>query len=115
MEKISSGFKVVDGEEITIDVRVSGSEFLVVRSGGNAPLTEGQPLTLTMDKSQATGASSVTNAKSTTVTLLFSFSGDSGGRYDWTVTGSEGGDSFSAFVEQAGEGPEAVRFRFHIV
>ena len=118
METISSGiFRVVDGEVITIDVRKTGTIFLVNHAtpGGGGPLTEGQPLRLTMDKSQATGNSNISNAKSTTVTLLFSFSSDSGGRYDWTVAGSEGGDTFPAHVKQAGEGPESVRYRFHIV
>ena len=118
METLSTGiFKVSDGEVIEIDVRATGTVFLVnhAKPGGGAPLKQGQPLRLTMDASQATGKSSIENAKSTTVTLLFSFSGDSGGRYDWTVTGSEGGEPFDSFVEQAGEGPESVRYRFHIV
>lgn len=110
MNRLPNGvFTVVDGEVITIDVRATGTEFLVNHSkpGGGTPLIKNQPLVLTMNESQATGT-----PKSTTVTLVFSFSDDSGGRYDWTVSGSEGGLPFEDFVEQAGEGPESVRFRF---
>ena len=118
METIKAGhFKVSDGEVMTIDIRATGTEFLVNHSkpGGGTPLKKGKPLTLTMDKSKATGTSKIANAKSTTVTLLFSFSGKKDGRYDWTVTGSEGGEPFEDFVDQAGESAESVTLRFHIV
>ena len=118
MEVISTGaFKVRDGELITLNVTSSGTLFGVNFSlfGGGAPLTEGQPLQVRMDKSKATGNSVVPNATSTPLTLLFSFSGNSGGRYDWTVTGDPGGASFPDFVRQAGATPKATTYTFHIV
>jgi hypothetical protein len=68
-----------------------------------------------MDKSKANGESNFPNAKSTNMTLLFSFTTNQGGRYDWTMTGSGGGDTFTAFTAQAGKLPKAVTYTFHIV
>jgi hypothetical protein len=120
MRTISPGiFEVADGEEITFDVRSTGAETLfgVNHSifGGGSPLTEGQPLRVTMDKSRAEDESSIPNARATRLTLLFSFTSNSGGRYEWTVRGSGGGPPFRDFVNQAGALPEATRYRFHIV
>jgi hypothetical protein len=120
METIKRGlFKVADGEEITINVRSTGAKTLF---GVNCAvfdedliISEGQPLRVTMDKSLATGESNFPNARSTVLTLLFSFTSNQGGRYDWTVTGSEGGDPFTAFAEQDGNTPKAVNYVFHIV
>lgn len=120
METIKRGlFKVTDGEEITIDVRSTGAKTLF---GVNCAVfredlivREGQPLTVRMDKSQATGESKFPNARSTRLTLLFSFSTNQGARYDWTVTGSQGGDPFTAFAEQDGKTPKSVTYVFHIV
>ena len=112
-------FKVADGEEITIDVSSTGAPTLFGVNfsifGKGAPLKEGTPLTVTMDKSKAKGSSTVPNAKSTTLTLLFSFTSKKDGKYEWTVTGSEGGDPFPDFVRQAGSGPKAVTYTFHII
>lgn len=120
METIKRGlFKVTDGEEITINIRSTGTKTLF---GVNCAVfdedlivSEGQPLKVTMDKSLATGESNFPNAKSTLLTLLFSFTSNQGGRYDWTMTGSEGGDPFTAFTKQAGKTPKAVTYTFHIV
>ena len=120
MEKLSTGvFKVVDGEKVTFDVSASGTLFGVshrVSGGGGGPLTQGQPLTLTMNKEEADGVSEdVPNARTTVVTLTFSFSNKKDGRYDWTITGSDGGEPDSDFTRQAGAGPRIIRFLFHIV
>lgn len=117
MKVLSSGaFQVTDGEVITIDVKSTGTLFGVNFSlfGGGSPLTEGQPLEVTMDKSKAKGNSTIPDAKSTRLTLLFSFSGNSGGRYDLTVKGT-GDESFSDFTQQAGNTPKAITYVFHIV
>lgn len=110
-------FEVKDGEVIKIDVRATGTLFGVNHSinGAGAPLQQGQPLQLRMDKSAAQGASFIPNARSTDVLLLFNFSGDSGGRYDLTVTGDPGGDSFPDFAKQAGKLPKSTTYTFHIV
>ena len=120
MQTIKRGlFKVTDGEEITINIRSTGAKTLF---GVNCAVfdedlivPEGQPLKVTMDKSRASGESNFPNAKSTNLTLLFSFSTNQGGRYDWTMTGSEGGDTFTAFAKQSGKTPKAVTYTFHIV
>ena len=118
MKVLSSGaFQAADGEIITITVRSSGTLFGVNFSifGSGSPLTAGQPLTVTMNKSKARGNSTVPNAKAARMTLLFSFSGSSGGRYDLTVTGNSGNESFPDFVRQAGNLPKAITYVFHIV
>jgi hypothetical protein len=120
METIKRGlFKVADGEEITIDISSTGTQSLF---GVNCAVftddiicKKGQPLKVKMDKSRATGDSKFPNAKSTTLTLLFSFDSNQGGRYEWTMTGSEGGAPFEAFTDQAGNTPKAVTYTFHIV
>jgi hypothetical protein len=112
-------FQVNDGEIVTIDVRSTGAPTLFGVNfsifGGGTPLNEGQPLQIRMDKSRATGGSNIPNAKSTPLVLLFSFSSNNGGRYDWTVTGSNGGAPFQDFVRQAGSTAEAATYTFHIV
>ena len=120
MNTISPGFfRVSDGEVITIQVSSTGAptQFGVNHSifGGGTQMKEGHPLQVTMDKSQANGTSNIPNAKSTTLTLLFSFTSNSGGRYDLTMTGSGGGDTFQDFASQAGATPKAVKYTFHIV
>ena len=120
MNTLSPGiFQVSDGEVITIDVRSTGAPTLFGVNfsmfGAGMPLNEGQPLQLTMDKSRATGASNVPNAKSTPLTLLYSFSSNDGGRYDLTMTGSNGGAPFKDFIGQAGSTAEASTYTFHIV
>ena len=120
MEKLSTGvFKVVDGEVVTFDVSASGTLFgvnhRVSGGGGGGPLTQDQPLNLTMNKEDADEESEdVPNARTTVVTLTFNFSNKKGGRYDWTITGSEGGTD-TDFTRQAGSGPRIIRFLFHIV
>ena len=120
METITPGiFKVGDEEVITIDVRSTGAPTLFGVNfsifGGGMPLNEGQPLHLTMDKAQATGNSNIPNARSAPLTLLFSFSSNSDGRYDLTMRGSEGGDTFRDFIRQTGSTAEATTYTFHIV
>ena len=117
MKVLATGaFQVTDGEEITIDVKATGTLFGVnfSLSGIGSPLTKGQPLKVTFDKSQATRKSKIPNAKAAKLTLLFSFSGNNGGRYDLTVAGS-GNESFPDFVQQAGNTPMSVDYVFHIV
>lgn len=112
-------FRVADGEVITIDVRSTGAPTLfgVNHSifGGGMPHAEGDPITVRMIKSQATGSSNIPNAKATTLTLLFSFTSKRDGRYDWTMTGSEGGPPFRDFIEQSGITAESTTYTFHIV
>lgn len=120
MDIITPGiFRVSDGERITIDVSSTGAPTLFGVNfslfGGGMPVNEGQPLQLTMDKSRATGNSNVPNARSTPLTLLFSFSSNNDGRYDLTMTGSNGGDLFRDFIRQAGSTAEATTYTFHIV
>jgi hypothetical protein len=121
MEKISSGiFKVVDGEEITIDVRRTGAQtFFGVNHkafSSEGPLKEGQPLRVTMKKDDLDEVSTeVPGAKVTTITLGFTFNSPKDGRYDWTMTGSNGGDPVTGFSRQAGGTMKAVTFTFHVV
>jgi len=120
MQILSPGvFKVSDGEVVTVDVKSTGAATLfgVNHSifGAGTPLTAGQPLKITMDKSKATGTSFVPNAKSANLTLLFSFTSSSGGRYDLTTSGSDGGPAFPDQANQTGNTPEAIPYIFHIV
>lgn len=121
METISSGiFRVVDGEVITIEVRKTGAQTLFGVNhkafSSKGPLTEGQPLTVTMDKDELDEDSTeVEGAKVTTITLLFSFNSNKDGRYDFTMKGSKGGDPINGFSRQAGSGPKAITFTFHVV
>jgi hypothetical protein len=121
MQTKSAGvFQVNDGETITITIKVSDNSstlFGVNYSifGGGSPLKAGQPLQIKMDKSKAQGGSFIANAKSTNMTLLFSFSSDSGGKYDWTVSGDAGGNPYEDDIEQTGKTPEARFYTFHIV
>ena len=119
MKKLSPGvFQVVDQETVSIDVKATGTLSLVrgnSNADGEIPVTAGQPITIKMDKSKAPGGSFIPNARSTDVTLGFTFSNDSGGRYDLTLTGSSGGGGFTDFVEQAGTTLEATTYTFHIV
>jgi hypothetical protein len=120
MQLLAPGvFQVTDNETITITAKSTGSSTLFGVNysifGGGEPLTEGQPKPIVMQKSKAQGASTVSNAKSTSLTLLFSFTSDSGGRYEWTMTGSGGGDPFNDFTDQAGKTPNAIFYTFHIV
>jgi len=120
MQILSPGvFQVADKEVITIDVQSTGATTLFgvnySLNGSGAPLTAGQPLKLTMDKTKANGTSFVPNAKSAELTLLFSFSSTSGGRYDVKISGSGGGPAFNTHANQAGNTPEAIGCIFHIV
>jgi len=120
MDTLSPGiFRVSDGEVVTIDARSTGAPTLFGVNfsifGGGTPLNEGQPLQLRMDKSRATGNSNIPNARSTPLTLLFSFSSNGNGRYDWTLTGSNGGPPFRDFIRQTGSTAEATTYTFHIV
>ena len=110
-------FQVRDGEAISIAVTATGTLFGVNFSidGAGRPLTEGQPLTLTMKKSDARGGSFIPNAKSIDAVLLFNFSGDSGGRYDLNVTGDPGSSVFKDFSKQSGKLPKSTTYTFHIV
>lgn len=121
MKKLAAGaFQVKDGEVITVEVKSTGTTTLFGVNfsifGGGSPLTEGEPLEVTMDKSKAQGNSTVPNAKSTPMTLLFSFTSSNGGKYGLTMTGSEaGGDTYNDFANQAGNSPKAITYTFHIV
>ncbi len=112
-------FQVRDGEVITIDVKSTGAQTLFGVNysvfGGGSPVIEGQPIKVTMDKSKAQGNSSIPGAKSTPLTLVFSFSSNSGGKYDLKVSGDAGGDTYTDFTQQAGKGPKAITYIFHIV
>lgn len=111
-------FQVTDQEVITIDVQSTGTTTLFGVNysihGSGKPIKQGVPAQITMDKSKAKGGSFIPNAKSTPLTLLFSFSSSSGGRYDLTLTGSDGG-SFDDFAEQIGNTPESTTYAFHIL
>jgi hypothetical protein len=119
MQIISPGvFRAQDKETITIDTKATGTLSLInasIYGGTKVPVTTGKPIVIKLDKSKANHGSFVPNAKSTDLTLLFSFSGDNGGRYDLTTTGDPGGDSFPDFVDQAGNTPETTTYTFHIV
>jgi hypothetical protein len=117
--KAPGAFQVRDGEILTIEVRSTGAQTLFGVNysifGGGAPIQEGQPLKLTMDKSKAQGNSTIPGAKSTPLTLLFSFSSTNGGKYDLKVSGDPGGDSYPDLAQQAGKGPKAITYTLHIV
>jgi len=120
MDTLTPGvFRVSDGEVVTIDVRSTGAPTLFGVNfsmfGGGMPLNEGMPHPLPMVKSQATGNSNIANARSAPLTLLFNFSSNSDGRYDWTLTGSNGGPPFRDFIRQTGSTAEATTYTFHIV
>ena len=112
-------FKVSDGEVITIDVRKTGAQTLFgvnhTAFKRKGPLTEGQPLNITMSKDdEMEDSTEFSNAKFTTITLTFSFNTKKGGQYDWTMTGSKGG-TFQGISRQAGSLAKAVTFFIHIV
>lgn len=113
-------FKVSDNEVITIDVRKTGAQTLFgvnhTTFTKEGPLTEGQPLKITMSKDEdMEDSTEFPNAKFTTVTLVFSFDSKKGGQYDWTMTGSNGGAPAQGISRQAGSLAKAVTFFFHIV
>ena len=119
MEIIATGtFKVQDGETVSFDPRSTGAQTLFgvtcAQDGNTVPVVEGQPIRIRFDKSQATGASFIPNAKSTNVVLGFSFTSVSGGRYDVTITGDAGGTATS-FANQVGNTMQSIVFVFHIV
>lgn len=111
-------YKVHDGEEVTFNIRSTGNAtFFGVNysvAGHGFPLKEGEPFVLTMDKSSATGSSSIPNAKRTNVTMLFSFTSSNGGKYDIEITGTPDGRDEDR-VEQDFEDPGSRTYRFHIV
>lgn len=119
MQILSPGaFQTRDGETITIVTKAAGTLSLITASiynGVTVPVTQGKPIVIKLDKSKANHGSFVPNAKSTDLTLLFTFSGANGGRYDLTTTGDPGGDSYPDFVDQAGNTPEKTTYTFHIV
>ena len=112
-------FQFADKEVVTVDVQSTGAPTLFgvnfAIEGSGAPLTAGQPLKLTIDKSKATGASFLPTGKSSEFTLLFSFSSSSGGKYVVKISGSGGGPTFNTQASQVGNTPEAIPFIFHIV
>ena len=120
MQILSPGvFQVADKEVVTVEVQSIGAPTLFgvnfAINGIGAPLTAGQPLKLTMNKSKATGTSFVPNGKSSEFTLLFSFSSSSGGKYGVKISGSGGGPTFNTEASQVGNTPEAIACIFHIV
>lgn len=120
MDTISPGiFAVSDGEVITINIRSTGAPTLFGVNfsifDGGMPVNEGQPLQVTMNKDLATGNSHIPNARSTPLSLLFSFSSNSNGRYEWTIRGSKGDKAFRDFIRQTGSTAEATTYTFHIV
>lgn len=120
MKSIAPGvFQVTNGETITIDAKSTGSQTLfgVTYSifGGGSPVKAGEPIKIVMDKSKAQGGSTVPDAKSTNLTLVFSFTSASDGKYEWTMSGSGGGEPFSDFADQAGTTPSTTFYTFHIV
>ena len=118
-KKSPTAFQVRDKEVITINVKSTGTPTLFGVNfsifGAGTPLKEGQPLQITMDKQKATGNSTIPNAKSTPLTLLFSFTSANGGKYDLTMSGDPGGDTFTDFTRQAGSTPKSITYTFHIV
>ncbi|HKO60474.1 MAG TPA: hypothetical protein VJV03_04885 [Pyrinomonadaceae bacterium] len=118
-KKSPTAFQVRDKEVITINVKSTGTATLFGVNysifGAGTPLKEGQPLQITMDKQKAQGNSTIPNAKSTPLTLLFSFTSATGGKYELTMTGDAGGDSITDSTRQAGSSPKAILYTFHIV
>jgi hypothetical protein len=112
-------FKVSDGEVITIDVRKTGAQTLFGVSHTafkhSGPLTDGEPLNITMSKDdEMEDSTEFSNGKFTTITLTFSFNTQQGGQYDWTMSGSQGG-TFQGISRQAGGLAKSVTFFIHIV
>ena len=119
MQTLDTGiFQVQDGETVSIDVRSTGTSTLFGVNcsidGQAIPVVQGQPIRIHFDKSQAHGPSFIANAKSTNVTLLFSFTSQSGGKYELTFSG-DGGGTASGIAEQVGNTPQAIVYTFHIV
>jgi hypothetical protein len=119
MQTLGMGvFRVQDGETVSFDARSTGASTLfgvtASLSGQTIPVVAGQPIRVRLDKSQAQDPSFIPGAKSTNVTLMFSFTSESGGRYDITLSGDAGGDSDSSAAEQVGNLPQAIVYIFHI-
>jgi hypothetical protein len=119
MQVLGTGvFQVQDGETVSFDARSTGASTLFgvtcSLNGQTIPVVEGQPTRIRLDKSQANGGSFLPGGKSTNVTLQFSFTSQSGGRYDISLSGDAGGGSDSSFAEQVGNLPAVIVYLFHI-
>lgn len=120
MKELPSGaYQAKDSEVLTLDIKSTGAvtlfgvNYSLGGSGNSIP--EGKPFTITLDKSKATGASDIPNAKSTVLTLSFSFSSQKGGNYHYTITGDPADPSITSDAPQAGALPTMHNFIIHIV
>ena len=121
MQILSPGvFRVTDGETVIVDVRATGNQtqFLVnyaIFDGteGNR-IHEGEPARIVMTKARATGPSTIPNARTTVLTLTFTFNSISGGSYELTVSG-DGPQTHPDFADQHGNIPAVIPYTFHIV
>ncbi len=83
-----------NSETITVKVQSSGTQFLVnyVLDGAGSPLSAGQPLVFTLDKSKHDPS---------ILTFLVTFSDPAGGVYRFEVTGSNNVDTSIYVVTQS--------------
>jgi hypothetical protein len=121
MRRLPSGaFLADDGEILTLDIASTGAQTLFgvnfSLGGSGSAIPQGQPFQITLDKSKATGGSDIPGARSTVLTLTFSFSSKQGGRYEYTMSGDPAGDPpLNRRAVQAGKLPTVNTFIFHIV
>jgi hypothetical protein len=99
-------YHVQPGETITIGVQATGTAHLVnydLDGQGGGPVGAGQPLTFTVTTSTRI------------LTLLFTFSGNSGGKYVVGITSAQGG-SDTDVVDQGSFGipTTAAEYRFQL-
>lgn len=120
MQELPNGaYKARDGEVLTLNISSTGASTLFgvnyALGGAGAPIPEGQPFTITLRKSMATGGSDIPNAKSIVLTLAFSFSSAQGGKYHYTIAGDAADPVISGDATQAGALPTVDNFIIHIV
>jgi hypothetical protein len=120
MQELPNGaYKAKDGEVLSLDIKSTGAPTLFgvnySLGGHGSPIPEGKPFPITLKKSDAVGGSDIPGAKSTVLTLAFSFSTPTGGKYHYTITGDAADPPISADATQAGAIPTVDNFIIHIV
>lgn len=120
MKELPNGaYRAKDGEVLTLDIKSTGASTLFGANyslgGSGSPIPEGQPFTITLRKSAASGGSDISNAKSTVLTLSFSYTSPKGGKYHYTITGDPADPPISADAPQAGAAPTVHNLIIHIV
>lgn len=119
IETPNGAYIAKDGEVLSLDIRSTGASTLFgvnYSLGGNgSPIPEGQPFPITLRKSAATGESDIPGARSTVLTLTFSYQSANAGDYHYTITSDAGDPSISADAPQAGATATVHNLIIHIV